>query len=137
MGMGMKSGLGKGLAGLGQMALQGGMAKAQMNQRDKMFTKELASKQDMFDKDLAFRTRVLASQVGWKLGLNDVLGKPAGGSAVPTAPPADPTATQAVGPFRLPGFKRPGGPSLPSTRMSMSVPEEDDTMDMASLLDRG
>jgi len=106
----MKSGIGKGLAQLGETAMKAGFAKA----------------------DLNFKNRYLASQYGWRLGLNDpsesvrATSGIAGGIARPTgvnqpAPPKQaaapsesiPMPTDAVGPFRLPGAGRmPGGSGM-------------------------
>jgi len=114
----MKSGIG-GLAQLGQTAMKTGMFKA----------------------DLNFKNRYLASQYGWRLGMNDpsesvrATSGIAGGIAKPTgvnqpAPPKQaaapsesiPMPTEAVGPFRLPGAGRMPGGMQPNVRPRMMAP---------------
>jgi hypothetical protein len=129
LGMGMKSGLGKGLQQGGQQILEGVLAK-----------RRLDFEQQRFDRTLAFRNRQLAAQYGWRRGMSDAdtatsgvaggMAKAIGASTPPIATPAAaPTnPSDATRPFRLPGIGRmPGDMNLPrmSPQMGPILPGAD------------
>jgi hypothetical protein len=111
MNMGAKSGIGRGLAQAGQQILN-----AVTNKRFLEF------EQQKLDRNMAHKTRYLASQFGWMDELRKLRGgaggsqptgattPPAAAAPAPTPPAADPSV-HGAGPMRFPGGNMPRMPS--------------------------